>query len=53
MGEDGAACGCGPVVEDSSEVINSGALVDVCSQQLEKGNSITIGFLRLGLILGL
>ena len=37
MGENGAAYGSGPVVENRSEVIDPGTLIDVGSQQLEKG----------------
>lgn len=32
MGEDGAADGRGPIVEDRSEVIDPGALIEICSQ---------------------
>lgn len=32
VGEDGAAYGCGPVVEGRSEVIDPGALFDICGQ---------------------
>lgn len=49
MGENGAASGGRPVVEDRSEMIDAGALQDGCSQQLEKEKGHRRRFLELGL----